>query len=300
MNGIRRQAAIVTMAVALGAAGVAVPRAEAQPAAPVQKTFASPQEAVDALRAALQIHDKAALRDIFGPGIHDLLTGDEAQDKANSRQFAKAIEENAKPLAEGDDKVVLEIGANKWPFPIPLVKADSGWRFDTAAGKEEIINRHVGKDEFHAIGVCETYVAAQKRFAAGGQGSGGLYWKTELNQAPSPVGARIAAAGVDRGHGPAPKPFHGYFFRILTAQGAAAPGGRMDYVKDGGLSGGFALVAYPERWGRSGVMTFIVNQDGSIFQRDLGEKTSSLAATMTEYDPGGDWSPVKDRGVLDE
>jgi hypothetical protein len=128
----------------------------------------------------------------------------------------------------------------------------------------------------------------------------GLYWKTGPSQVPSPFGARAAEAGVDSGLGSAAKPYHGYFFRILTRQGAAAPGGEMDYIKDGRLTGGFALAAYPERWGRSGIMTFIVNQDGKIYQRDLGEATSRLAAAMTAYDPAGDWTPVKDPGVIEK
>ena len=304
------------MVLAIGIGGFSVRRAAAQPAASAQKTFASPQEAVEALKAALKVHDKAALRDIFGPGFQELLTGDDAQDKANSKRFAQANADGAHPLSEGDNKVVIEIGARKWPFPIPLVKEDAAWRFDTVAGKEEIVDRHVGKDEFHAIGFCEAYVAAQKQYITGGRGSSGsidyaqrfksnpgkmdgLYWKTDLSQVPSPLGRRMADAGVDGDNPPAPKPYHGYFFRILTAQGPAAPGGAMNYVQDGRLSGGFALVAYPEHWGRSGVMTFIVNRSGIVYQRDLGMDTSRLAATMIEYGAGDGWTAVKDHGILE-
>jgi hypothetical protein len=231
---------------------VAVAICAAQQAPLEQKTFASPDEAVRALRAAVYFHDKAALKEIFGPGIHDLLTGDEKQDKANSRKFAKAIDEGVKSIPEGGDKVILEIGNNKWPYPIPLVKVNSAWYFDTAAGKEEIINRHVGKDELHAIGVCEAYA-----------------------RQPSKI--------------PGPKPFYGYFFKLLPRQGAPS-------------AGDFTLEAYPEHWGRSGVMTFVVdNKDGKIYQRDLGEKTLELAAAMTANDPANSvWADVEDKGVIDK
>ena len=265
MNIMRRSpAAIVTALLTIGAASFSAPSAAEQPAPLAQKTFASPQDAVQALLAAVKVHDKVALRDIFGPRIHELLTGDEVLDKNNSQKFAAALEESVKPLSEGDGKVILEIGANKWPFPIPLVKAGSNWRFDTDAGKEEILSRHIGKNELHAIGVCRAY----------------------------------ARARIDGGSGAVPNPIHGYRFRILTRQGAAAPGGKMDYVNDGGHSGGFALAAYPEHWGRSGIMTFIINRDGEIYRRDLGEKTSRVAAAMAEYNPDGGWTLEKDEGVV--
>ena len=317
MNTIRRRSASVTMALALGAGCFPVSRAAAQPAALAQRTFASPEEAVKALRAAVAVHDKAALREIFGPDVKDLLTGDEAQDKANSLRFAKTIEEGAKPVPEGEGKVVLEIGAKQWPFPIPLVKENAAWRFDTAAGKEEIIDRHIGKDELHAIGVCSIYVQAQKQYASLERGANGprgyarkfmsgpgkmdgLYWKTGPSQVPSPFELKAAEAGVVDGGARGTKPFHGYFFKILIRQGAAAPGGEQDYVKDGNLTVGFALAAYPEHWGRSGIMTFIVNQDGKIYQRDLGEQTARLAPEIDAYDPDGGWTPVKDQGVLEK
>jgi hypothetical protein len=302
--------AVVTMLLAVGTGFFSVPRAAAQPPAFAQMTFASPEEAIKALRAAAEVHDKAALQKIFGPHLHELLTGDDKHDKVYSQSFAKAMAQGANPVPEGDGRIILEIGGNKWPFPIPLVRENSVWRFDTAAGQEEIINRHIGKDELHAIGVCETYIQAQKRYAAMQNDSSGaaryalkfrsspgkkdgLYWP---NQTPGLLGPQAAEAGVDGG-GPAPKTFHGYLFRILTRQGPAAPGGRMDYIKDGGFSGGFALTAYPKSWGKSGIMTFIVNQDGKIYERDLGAETSKRAAAMTEYNPDEGWAPVTDQGV---
>jgi hypothetical protein len=306
-----RPFAVAAILLAIGAVSSSAPRAATQEAPPAQKTFASPEDAVQALLAAVKVHDKAALRDIFGPEIRELLTGDDVLDKANSQSFAKAMEEEAKPVLEGDDRVVFEIGGNKWPFPVPLVKVNSAWHFDTGAGKEEMLNRHIGKDELHAIGICETYVRAQKQRADGSRGADkyarkfkssagktdGLYWKTGPDQARSPVAENAAEAAVDIGDGSRPKPYHGYFFKILTRQGIAAPGGKMDYMKDGGLTGGFALVAYPERWGRSGIMTFIVDQDGKIYQRDLGEKTLRIARAMKEYNPDGGWTTVKDPGI---
>jgi hypothetical protein len=296
MNTVRRSAfAIVATAVLIGTSVFFVSRVVAQQAAVAQKTFASPEEAIKALEAATKVQDKTALRDIFGPEV-----------------------QGAKPISEGDAKIILEIGSKKWPFPIPLVKENSAWRFDTAAGKEEIINRHIGKDEFHAIGICETYVQAQNQHAGAERDSSaagkyarrfrstpgqkdGLYWKTGPNQPPSPFGARVAVSEVEGTYNSVPKPFHGYFFRILTRQGSAAPGGTMDYIKDGSLTGGFALVAYPEHWEqRSGIMTFIVNRDGNIYQCDFGEKNSQVAAAMTEYDPNGDWTLVKDKGVIEK
>jgi hypothetical protein len=237
--------------------------ATAQPARAVQKTFATPEAAVAALLAAVKVHDKDALRDIFGPQIRELLTGDDVQDKANSRKFAAAVEERVNPVSEGDGKVILDIGANKWPFPIPLVKENSSWRFDTAAGKEEIVNRHIGRDELHAIGALRAYVSAR---------NGG-------------------------GRPNVPKAQHGYMFKALIRQGDSAPGGMMDYVA-GSQDGGYALVAYPDHWGKSGIMTFIVARDGEVSQHDFGENTAAQAQSLNVYDPAGNWTEVKEPGVV--
>ena len=228
--------------------GLATVVAAVEPAAPAtQSTFATPEEAVMALRPALEVHDKAALHRIFGAGLDDLLTGDAVQDKANSRRFAEAVREAAVPVAEGDGRFVIEVGAKRWPFPIPLVKESAGWRFDTAAGKEEIINRHIGKDELHAIGFCRAFAAAHKK-----------------------GGGRLPT-----------KPYHGYLLRLLPSNPA----------------GGLTFAAYPERWGRSGIMTFVVDADGKIFQRNNGVNSTALGDAMNAYVPGGDWTPVTDPGV---
>ena len=283
-----------------------------------QRLFASPDEAVKALQAATAAKDKAALSEIFGPEVQELLTGDEVQDANNVQRFATAMAQGCTPVKEAADKITLEVGTNNWPMPIPLVKASGQWHFDTAAGKEEIINRHIGKDELHAIGVCRAYVAAQRQYASANPDEAvgvkyaqkfkstsgkkdGLYWPSAEKELVSPFGPLVAEAhteGYIRNKGTGPHPFHGYYFRILTRQGKAAPGGKMDYMSHGKLTGGFALVAYPEYWDHSGIMTFIVNHDGKVFQRNFGENTSQIAGTMKEYNPDSEWTLVKDEGVL--
>jgi hypothetical protein len=288
-----------------------------QKPAVAQRKFASPDEAVKALQAATEARDKTALMEIFGPEVHDLLTGDQVQDANNARQFATIMAQGCAQVKDGEDKITLEVGTNNWPLPIPLVKTDGQWHFDTAAGKEEIINRHIGKDELHAIGVCRAYVEAQKKYASANPGTDGrpdyarkfksapgkkdgLYWPSADNEPPSPFGPLVAEAhaeGYVNHQGSGPHPFHGYYFKILTRQGPAAPGGKMDYLSHGNLTGGFALVAYPEHWDQSGIMTFIVAQDGKVFQQNLGEKTARLAGAMKEYNPDSAWTPVQDEGV---
>jgi hypothetical protein len=325
-NQLTRFASLLTVALLAGAGGVlsadlhAAEQKEA-PQKPVvaQRLFASPEEAVKALQAATAAKDKAALDEIFGPEFHNLLTGDEVQDANDAQKFATAMAQGCTPVKEGEDKITLEVGTNNWPMPIPLVKADGQWHFDTAAGKEEIINRHIGKDELHAIGVCRAYVAAQRQYASLNPAADGkpkyalrfkstpgkkdgLYWPAAENEPASPFGPLVAeahaAAGYVKTKGTGPHPFHGYYFKILTRQGKAAPGGKMDYMSHDNLTGGFALVAYPEHWDQSGIMTFIVNQDGKVFQRNFGEKTSRMAGAMKEYNPASEWTLVQDEGVL--
>jgi hypothetical protein len=323
-NQLTRIATLLTIALSASAWGIlsadlqaAEPKEAPPKPAVAQRLFASPEEAVKALQAATEAKDKAALREIFGPEFDGLVTGDEVQDAHNAQKFAAALAQSCQPVKEGEDKITLEVGTNNWPMPIPLVKADGQWHFDTAAGKEEIINRHIGKDELHAIGVCRAYVAAQRQYASANPGAGagvkyaqkfkstpgqkdGLYWPSAENEPASPFGPLVAeahAGGYGHKMGTGVKPFHGYYFRILTGQGKAAPGGKMDYLSHGELTGGFALVAYPERWDQSGIMTFIVNQDGQVFQRNLGEKTSRIAGAMKEYNPDSQWTLVPDEGV---
>ncbi len=283
-----------------------------------QRSFASPEEAATELREAVTANNHAALVEIFGPDVNEMLTTDKTQDANNARRFAAALGEGCVPVKDGDNKIVFEIGTNNWPMAIPLVKEGSQWRFDTAAGKEEIINRHIGKDEVNAIGVCRAYVEAQQKYAAmnpesksgtnyaqkfkSTQGKkDGLYWPTMGSEPASPLGALVAEAhaeGYGRDNSHPPHPFHGYYFRILTRQGSAAPGGSMNYIHHGNLTGGFALVAYPESWNQSGIMTFIVNQDGTVYQRNLGEETLKIASAMKEYNPDSEWTQVLDKGMV--
>jgi hypothetical protein len=315
----------LTIALLAGACGIlpanlqaAEPEAAPQKPVVTQRLFASPDEAVKTLQAATEAKDQAALSEIFGPQFQELLTGDKVQDANNVQEFAMAMAQGCQQVKEGEDKITLEVGTNNWPLPIPLVKANGQWRFDTAAGKEEIINRFIGKDELYAIGVCRAYVIAQRQFVSANPVAGGgvnyarkfkstpgmkdgLYWPAVENEPASPFGPLVAEAHAEGyvGHkGAGPHPFHGYYFRILTRQGEAAPGGKMNYMSGGNLAAGFALVAYPEHWDQSGIMTFIVNQDGKVYQRNFGEKTSRIAGAMKEYNPDNKWTLVQDEGVL--
>jgi Protein of unknown function (DUF2950) len=284
-----------------------------------QESFPSPEAALIALKRAVASGDNSALIKIFGPDFPELMTGDKVQDANNRKKFAADMAAHCQYVKEGDDKITLEIGADDWPMPIPLVQVNGQWHFDTATGKEEIINRHVGKDELTAIGVCRAYVAAQRQYASdnpsGAEGTvyaqhfkssagkkDGLYWPAAGNEPVSPFGPLVAEAQAEgyviHKKGTGPHPFHGYYFRILTQQGEAAPGGKISYLSQGAMRNGFALVAYPEHWDQSGVMTFIVNQDGKVLQSNLGEETSRLAGALKDYNPDSQWTLVQDEGIL--
>ena len=283
-----------------------------------QESFRTSDAAISALQSAVATKDSTALSKLFGPEFNELMTGDKVQDANNLKKFAADIAQLCHPVKEGSDKIILEIGSSDWPMPIPLVRVDGQWHFDTPTGKEEIINRHIGKDELTAISVCRAYVTAQRLYASenpsGASGTtyaehlksspgkrDGLYWAVSGNQPLSPFGPLLAEAEAE-GYviikkGTGPHPFHGHYFRILTQQGEAEPGGKMSYLSEGALTKGFALVAYPEHWDQSGIMTFVVNQEGKVFQSNLGENTSNLAAAMKDYNPGGEWALVQDEGV---
>jgi hypothetical protein len=300
------------LAVLAFAAGARLCAATDDPAAGGRR-FSSPKEAVKALTTAARARDRAAVDMIFGPDVKELLSGDPKQDALEFAAFSKSLAQYTQLVRKSDDRFVLDIGDQNWPLPIPIVRKDGVWFFDTVAGKDEIINRRVGEDELTAIGVCRNYVQAQREYAAEDRdGSGvlkyaqklksthgmkdGLYWPANGDEEESPFGPLVAEARAE-GYGPKtaegqPQPFHGYRFKVLTSQGAAAPGGAYDYVINGNLVAGFALVAYPAHWGESGVMTFIVNQWGKVYERNLGEDSADVATSMTDFNPDGDWTPV--------
>jgi hypothetical protein len=304
------------------AAGTLLPlrlRAENDNPAVNQRTFASPKEAIQAVIDATKAADHPKLQEIFGPGHKSLVTGDKVEDAANFARFSKEITRMCNPVPEGEDKVILNIGAENWPFPIPLIKKEDRWFFDTAAGQEEIINRHIGEDELNTIGVCRTYVDAQREYASEDRNGSevlqyaqkfkstpgkkdGLYWEAAANDEISPYGPLVAEARAEgygtKKKGEGPQPFHGYLFKILTAQGPAAPGGKYNYIINGNMIAGFGMLAYPSNWGESGVMTFIINQQGKLYQKNLGSRTEAIASRMSEYNPDKSWTFVPEQNGL--
>jgi hypothetical protein len=282
-----------------------------------EQTFASPQAAVNALVTAAKTNDTNTLHSIFGDTGHDLISPDVVQATEEYKLFVQHLTEKTELASNSDSNVTLEIGADGWPFPIPLVNQGGKWFFDTAAGAEEILNRRIGMDEIGAINVCNAYVDAQREYASQDRmGDGvlayaqflrstpdthdGLFWPTnQPGEELSPLGPLIAQARVDGYHRTAKMlndeqaPYHGYYFKILTRQGKHAPGGKYDYIINGRMIAGFSLVAWPAEWGNTGVMTFIVNQQGKVYQKNLGSKTVKIANAMTIYDPNDAWTPAQ-------
>ncbi|HET9718426.1 MAG TPA: DUF2950 domain-containing protein [Pseudolabrys sp.] len=278
-----------------------------------QQTFNSPDEAAAALVDAAKSGDRKAILDVLGPdGLEIISSGDEVADKTTRENFVAAYDRKHSIAKEGDDKAVMVIGQEDFPVPIPLVRASGMWRFDTAAGREEILARRIGKNELAAIQSCLAYVDAQNEYAEKDRtGSGaniyaqrvvsqpgkkdGLYWPVAEGEDPSPLGELVAQATA-RGYraGGGRTPYNGYYFKILTKQGAAAPGGELEYVVRGKMIGGFAMVAYPAEYRNSGVMTFIVSHTGTVYQKDLGPATAKIAARMTAYNPDKSWQKVTD------
>ena len=262
-----------------------------------------------ALVAALEKHDVQELGRLLGPGTDKLLTsGDEVSDRAAREAFLARYREQHRFVAGSPGDMVLQVGADDWPLPIPLVREQGRWRFDGAAGAEEIVARRIGANELRTIDVMRSYVDAQQEYASTGHDGAaagvyarrlrsepdkqnGLYWETTADEALSPAGPLLAAA-ADEGYGHASASYHGYQFRMLLAQGPAANGGAHEYLVGGKLTGGFALLAYPAEYGASGVMTFMVNQDGVVWQRDLGEKTAQVAASIQQFNPDETWTPI--------
>ena len=276
------------------------------------EAFATPEAAGNALAGALRAGDPEAIKRVLGDAADPLLSsGDPVVDAQQRQRFERLYEEQSVWSSWGEGMAVLEIGANQWPFPIPLLDGDRGWRFDTAVGTEEILNRQVGRNELNTLQACLAFVDAQRDYRAlNPQGAAapeyarfilseegkkdGLYWPTAPGEAASPLGpiyaaARSAGYSPTRGGG---KPFQGYLFRILDGQGPAAPGGAYDYMEGDTMQKGFALLAWPAKYGSSGVMTFLVNQLGLIYEKDLGPETGKLAGSIELFDPDGSWSIV--------
>lgn len=297
------RAYLLALAIALPLAGLAAEAA---------KRFDTPEEAVAALALGVRTQNREGLRSLFGPALEDIANPDRTQATNEFKAFSAALDEKQRLVHESNTKCVLQVGANDWPFPVPIVKSNGGWFFDVAAGKEEIYNRRIGKNELEVLQVMRAYVDAQREYAARdrdgdevleyaqkimsspGQ-TDGLYWPPDLNGEMSPLGPFVADAqgegyfGKIGGAGAGPRPFHGYLFKILKKQGKHAPGGAYNYVINGNMIGGFAMVAWPAEYGQSGIMTFIVSQQGRVYQKDLGAATQKTAQKMNAYDPDGSW-----------
>jgi len=280
-------------------------------AAAAQASYSTPQEGLSAVIEACKKDDTAALLNIFGSEGRDVvLSGDPSDDKDGRAKFVQAAEKKNKIIPDPKDpnRVILSIGSEDWPFPIPMIRKDSRWLFDTPAGKQEILARRIGSNELNAIEVCRAYVEAQFEYAQNHKHNGvpeyaehiisspgktdGLYWEPAkgLPVCEVPKGFAQAAAGMSIEKR---EPYRGYYFRILTAQGPDARGGATNYIVGGSMIGGFALVAWPAEYGVSGIQTFIVNHDGVVYENHLGPETVRLGAEMTEFNPDPSWRPVQ-------
>jgi hypothetical protein len=276
-----------------------------------QQQFATPEAAVQALVAALRSDDTQRIHRVLGPGSSKLIrSGDAVADDQARDRFIAAYEQGWKIEPDGDSKATLLLGDKEWPLPFPLLKAHGRWTFDARSGAEEILNRRIGRNELGAIQVCLAYVDAQREYAlTDGNSNGvhdyavklestpgkrdGLYWPTGEGEALSPLGALVARAKAEGYGSGLDTPYQGYFYKVLTGQGKDAPGGAYDYVVNGQMIGGFALLAYPARWGASGVMSFIVHHDGVVFQANLGRDTAALAAKISRFNPDSKWTKVR-------
>ena len=305
----------IAVTVTAGACVLMITFAACKSATPtLHRTFATPEDAVRALTAAVKAPGKDQLQAIFGPDAQELVdTSDPAGQRARE-VFTAAVAERWRLEDQSPTSKTLVIGNEDWPFPIPITKEASGWRFDTAQGKEEVLTRRIGRNELAAILIARTYVTAQRLYARrphDGKPAGlyamsfrsdpgrenGLYWPAQRGQRRSPLGDLLAQAAADRNR-PAPEgqpqsPFHGYYFKILTGQGAAAAGGASDYIKNGEMKGGFALVAWPADYYATGIMTFVVNQDGVVREKDLGPDTGTAVRAMTLYNPDDSWGSLR-------
>jgi hypothetical protein len=276
-----------------------------------QQPFKTAEEAADALVSAARTGDRKRLLTVLGRDGADIVSsGDAVADASARNRVVEAYDAKHQVVMEGTDKAALIIGREDWPFPIPLVRKDGAWRFDTAAGRDEILYRRIGRNELDAIETCLAYVDAQQDYAEHGiAGNGvyaqrivsrpgkkdGLYWPAQTGADESPLG-ELAASAAAEGYraGQQRAPYHGYYYKVLTRQGPNAPGGALDYVVRGRMIGGFALVAYPAEYRNSGVMTFLVNHQGDVYEKDLGPNTARIAAGMTAFNPDKTWRRVTD------
>lgn len=278
-----------------------------------QAAFATADDAVAALIQALEKNDAAMLGTLLGPDSEDIFSSGDAVADANAlADFLAQYREGHSLVAEGDDAVVLQVGSNDWPLPVPIVKRDGKWYLDGAAGVDEIVYRRIGRNELGAIAVCRGFVDAQMDYAAAGHDGNppglfasklrsdpgqhnGLYWPSAQGEPQSPVGPAVAKAASEGYRAVSGKrlPYHGYYYRMLFGQGPAATGGEADYYVDGVLAQGVALIAWPAEYGVSGVMTFMVNHDGNVFQKDLGDDTAAAADSIQVFDPDSTWAKVE-------
>lgn len=277
------------------------------PAALAQQSFSTPEDAAAALAAAVKSGPRNILKVLGGAADDIVSSGDEVADDDIRQRFLSMYDARHAVKVEGNKKATLVLGPDDFPFPIPLVNTKTGWEFDTAAGRTEVLYRRIGRNELDAIQTCLAFVDAQNEYADKDRGDGagvyaqriastagkkdGLFWRDDAD--PSPLGALAAQASAE-GYkaGEQPSPYHGYYFRILKGQGSDAPGGALNYVVKGKMIGGFALIAWPAEYGNSGVMTFLVNHAGTVYQKDLGKRTEFIAQRTTLFDPDQTWKKV--------
>jgi hypothetical protein len=277
------------------------------PAVKAQQAFSSPDEAASALASAVKSGAKQDMLKVLGANGEDIIdSGDEVADKESREKFLAAYDARHSVKVDGK-KASLILGADDFPFPVPLIRTKTGWEFDTDSGRQEILYRRIGRNELDTIQTILAFVDAENEYADKDRGDGvgtyaqrivsspgkkdGLYWPSDNNDSPlGELAAEANAEGYKAGSGP--QPYHGYYYRILTQQGPSAPGGALNYIVKDKMIGGFALVAYPADYGNSGVMTFIVNHAGTVYQKDLGEQTETIVKTNTSFDPDKSWKKV--------
>ena len=279
--------------------------------APKARTFATAQEAANALIDAAEQFDESALTEILGADGYDIVhTGEPARDREVAKEFAALarVKTNVSMPSKNPHRAFLLIGEDEWPFPVPIVKAGSAWSFDIKAGRQEILYRRIGSNELNAIEICRGYVESQHEYALTKRGTSGvnqyaqriistpgtqdgLAWRNSDGTWGGPIGEKVAAA-IARGYTTRTEPFHGYFFKVLKGQGPAAPLGQMDFVVKDIMIGGFALIAFPAQYRLTGVKTFMVSHDGVVYEKDLGPKTLELAGAIDRFNPDKSWNPV--------